>query len=1191
MNTFCSLALTGYSFIFILSHVSGTYVWNGRRYVECNCNHRSRRCVWDPILYQQTGSGIRCVNCVGNSEGKHCEKCKEDHYPLRPGVHCQPCRCNSMGSTGSGCDAYGRCRCKPEGVIGDKCDKCQPGFYSLSSTGCKRCTCNMAGVTEICDYETGRCNCKYNVEGSNCNRCKLGYYNLHPDNPMGCSACFCFGHSSVCNVEGGYREDRITSTFDSDAEGWKAQHRRGPDLPLMRSSSSRDIIVEARDNYPIFFVASAKFLGNQVLSYGQNLSFTFYLERNGAHPSVEDLILEGASQTLSAQVNAQNNPIPSTSKQTYTYRLHEGLEYGWKPFLTSFDFQRVLSDLKVIKIRGSYTRQSAGHIDNVVLHTARPSIGTPAQWVEKCTCPTGYEGRFCEKCARGYTRQKRKLGRFSECVPCNCQSSSGTCDPETGSCFSNDHARNNCPHGYYIDSSEPSGCRICPCPIGTGCKVTPGTTEAVCVGCPAKTMGERCEMCEEGYFGNPQAGRSCQPCACNSNVDPNAVGNCDQWTGVCQKCLYNTAGRHCERCKEGFYGNALASNPSEKCKPCNCDAKGSWSLQCRSDGTCDCKPGVFGHQCNQCAGDTYYNSTTGCQECPNCYRAVKNKVLKHKNVVRELEILISKVKTNGSPANDKVLEERLRKASTDLNRLMTEAKETEMDDENNLDHLNDLNKKLGADTYRLNNIRKSVDETGRLRVTYEDHVRSTERLLSNVRTKIQESKTEMGRMPSLPTGPVGDSNLAGLADEARRLAEKHVRDADDIEQSSRTANGSSFEALELITKAIKDHQKTTQSINLLNKQSKQNSDMAEYLDEQANNITNKAQKDTERAQRIYNELNNLPMIDITALENEANQLEVKETAIELELNRKFELYEKLKNDVSDFQRDVRKLLDKGEIEQRTADMLHARAKAAKYLAEAAVKKGSYTLEQVDRVLNNLRDFNSRVINNKTAAEDALKKIPDIIKTIDGANAKTNRAENQLGNAVTNANEAKRKAREADAIADDVLSRAVKSLDDTDRALRDVILLEEEVGDMNEQLKRMQTDVANKQKSVDGDTAMAEMTTDTINDATMSTASAKDSVKKATDLINNLLLSMGDSAKIDTTKLQRVENSLQIAKDQLSNELRLNLQRLEEAAAQQKETIAAFDRDIGDILGDIKNLENIRDTLPKGCFNTAAIERP
>ena len=39
--------------------------------------------------------------------------------------------------------------------------------------------------------------------------------------------------------------------------------------------------------------------------------------------------------------------------------------------------------------------------------------------------------------------------------------------------------------------------------------------------------GNRCEVCADGYYGNPQAGVSCQRCQCNDNVDPNAINNCN----------------------------------------------------------------------------------------------------------------------------------------------------------------------------------------------------------------------------------------------------------------------------------------------------------------------------------------------------------------------------------------------------------------------------------------------------------------------------------------------------------------------------------------------------------------------------------------------------------------------------------------------------------------------------------------
>lgn len=82
--------------------------------------------------------------------------------------------------------------------------------------------------------------------------------------------------------------------------------------------------------------------------------------------------------------------------------------------------------------------------------------------------------------------------------------------------------------------------------------------------------GKRCELCDDGFFGDPlgQNGpvRVCRACKCSDNIDPNAVGNCNRESGECLKCIYNTDGFFCDRCKEGFYGNALATNAADKCK-------------------------------------------------------------------------------------------------------------------------------------------------------------------------------------------------------------------------------------------------------------------------------------------------------------------------------------------------------------------------------------------------------------------------------------------------------------------------------------------------------------------------------------------------------------------------------------------------------------------------------------------------
>ncbi|KAJ8259664.1 hypothetical protein GJAV_G00172040 [Gymnothorax javanicus] len=121
------------------------------------------------------------------------------------------CKCNPYGSYGGTCDpTSGQCSCKP-GVGGQKCDRCEPGFWNFrgivteSTSGCTPCNCDaMGSVRDDCEQMSGLCSCKTGVKGVKCNVCPDGSQTSAsgcekgPNAPASCDEMECkFGASCV----------------------------------------------------------------------------------------------------------------------------------------------------------------------------------------------------------------------------------------------------------------------------------------------------------------------------------------------------------------------------------------------------------------------------------------------------------------------------------------------------------------------------------------------------------------------------------------------------------------------------------------------------------------------------------------------------------------------------------------------------------------------------------------------------------------------------------------------------------------------------------------------------------------------------------------------------------------------------------------------------------------------------------
>lgn len=146
-----------------------------------------------------------------------------------------------------------------------------------------------------------------------------------------------------------------------------------------------------------------------------------------------------------------------------------------------------------------------------------------------------------------------------------------------------------------------------------------GERKKVCE-CKHYTDGSDCEKCLPFYNDAPwgratsKNAHECKPCNCNgySNkcyFDRNLY-NLTGHGGHCIDCAANRDGPNCERCKENFF-----MREDGFCTHCDCNPIGSRSLQCNSEGKCQCKKGVGGEKCDRCEQNHYNFGIHGCQSC------------------------------------------------------------------------------------------------------------------------------------------------------------------------------------------------------------------------------------------------------------------------------------------------------------------------------------------------------------------------------------------------------------------------------------------------------------------------------------------------------------------------------------------------------------------------------------------------
>ena len=466
--------------------------------------------------------------------------------------------------------------------------------------------------------------------GDKCQTCVEGAFNPQPTNPDGCQPCFCSELADSCTSAHGYISLPVTTNFTAvGPNGWG----------IINGTFNINNGLHVHANNTAYIVAPAEFLGNKLSSYGRYLRFNVSI--NGSLTPIGDFdIMIENSQGI--ELFARYYETPSLGPQMLTVFFHESAGWMWKDGMpvSANTLQSVLIDLTNMYLRVSLSYNSV-ELQSVSLESAAIGEGDQIGWVENCTCySSNYTGLSCQFCSDGYTRLYDNT-----CQLCHCNGFSDSCDKYNGTCFdcsgntTGKHCH-ECLEGFYGNPSAGVPCSPCLCPLegpvgrySNLCHLDEyGNIN--CTNCSEGHVGNQCQWCGPSFYGDPTgelSGNStaCTTCYCNGNIDLVDWSSCDNITGICLKCLFNTTGSQCQHCLDGYYGDPINTkncscelsifiyiDMSSLIAVCGCSDFGSNGTKCDVNGQCYCLSNVIGTKCDQCQADHYnFTSGLGCESC------------------------------------------------------------------------------------------------------------------------------------------------------------------------------------------------------------------------------------------------------------------------------------------------------------------------------------------------------------------------------------------------------------------------------------------------------------------------------------------------------------------------------------------------------------------------------------------------
>ncbi|ELW48958.1 Laminin subunit alpha-3 [Tupaia chinensis] len=487
-----------------------------------------------------------------------------------------PCECHPTGAVGHHCSPEGgQCPCQPN-VIGRQCTRCGTGYYGFPL--CKPCNCGR----RLCEEITGKCLCPPGTVRPQCEACEMHSFSFHP--LAGCEGCNC-SRSGIVGA--------TTPECDRDS----GQCRCKPRI----TGRQCDRCASGFYHFPECVPCNCN--------------------RDGTEPGVCDAVtgaclckenVEGTKCSMCREGSFHlDSANPKGCTTCFCFGINNRCHSTHKrraKFVDMMGWRLETED--GVDIPVSFNPGSNSVVADL---QELPSAVRSASWV----APPSYLGDKVSSYGGYLTYQVKSFGLPGDMVLLekkpDVQLTGGHLtivyeEPSNPRPDRLHHGRLQMIEGNFRHAGTRG-------PVSREeLMMVLSRLEGVRIRGLHFTETQRLTLGEVGLeeasdTGSGRIAHHVEMCAC----PPDYSGD------SCQNCAHNTAGEHCERCKEGYYGNAVHGS----CRICPCPHSNSFATGCVVNGgnvRCSCKPGYTGTQCERCAPGYFGNPQKfggSCQPC-NC---------------------------------------------------------------------------------------------------------------------------------------------------------------------------------------------------------------------------------------------------------------------------------------------------------------------------------------------------------------------------------------------------------------------------------------------------------------------------------------------------------------------------------------------------------------------------------------------